>query len=126
MYRPHMGARLVPMDLRTETMAVQVPNGVESMPALSGSASVRDNRVAVTLTNPSLENPVATRIRFPQGARPSEARATILTHEDMRAGNTFDEPDTVRPAEMTVRTNRQTVQLNVPKQSVVAVEIRIT
>ena len=77
--------------------------------------------VAVRIDLPPLPVPLlegtgrlAARIRLAGGAHLREARATVLTHEDMRATNTFDRPDEVAPA-----------ALAVPKQSVVAVLLEL-
>lgn len=73
------------------------------LPGLSASASIRDRRVTLTLTNPSLDSSLSLRVRFAGGARATEARASALTHSDMRATNTFADPDEVKPAAHPVR-----------------------
>jgi alpha-L-arabinofuranosidase len=125
MYRPHMGARHVPMRVRADELTVTVQQGTAKMPALTGSASIREKRVTVTLTNPSVHAPLATRIRFAGGARASEARGTVLTHRDMRARNTFENPDEVRPASLAVNVGGDSVVVELPKQSVTAIEIQL-
>jgi alpha-N-arabinofuranosidase len=123
MYRPHMGARLAPVELRVPEMSVPAQNGTARMPAVIGSASVRDKQATVTLTNPSVDAPVAVRLAFADGASASSARGTVLTHEDMRARNTFEKPDEVKLALMPVQVERGAVSLQLPKQSVAAIEI---
>jgi len=93
------------------------------MPAVIGSASVRDKQATVTLTNPSVDAPAAVRLAFADGASASSARGTVLTHEDMRARNTFEKPDEVKLALMPVQVERGAVSLQLPKQSVAAIEI---
>ena len=68
-------------------MTVPLLEGPGRLPRLSGSASVRDQSLTVTLTNPSLQEGVVTRIRVSGGALLREGRATVLTHEDMHATN---------------------------------------
>ena len=102
MYRPHMGARHVPMRVRADELTVPIQQGTAKMPALTGSASVRQNRLTITLTNPSLDAPLATRLRLTRRRRAVEARGTVLTHSDMRARNTFENPNEVRPASLAV------------------------
>jgi len=126
MYRPHMGARLLPMEVRADEITVPVPDGVAKFPRLTGSASVREKRLTVTLTNPSVDAPLATRIRVSGGATPTEGRGTVLTHEDMRARNTFDKPREVTIAELPVKIDGATVIVHLPKHSVVAVELRLS
>jgi alpha-N-arabinofuranosidase len=99
--------------------------GAARLPGLSSSASIRDRRLTLTVTNPSLRDAVAVRARLADRGRISEARATVLTHSDMRATNTFRQPDEVKPAALAARVQSGAVELSVPKQSVVAVEVVI-
>ena len=68
---------------------------------------------------------MAVRARLAGQARASEARATVLTHADMRAANTLAQPDEVKPAPLAVRVQSGAIEFSVPKQSVVAVEVAI-
>ena len=99
--------------------------GQARLPGLSASASIRDRRLAVTLTNPSLDSSLSLRIRLAGGARASEARGTVLTHPDMRATNTFAEPEEVKPAAHPVRVAGEAMELSVPRQAVVLIECAI-
>jgi alpha-L-arabinofuranosidase len=126
MYRPHLGAQRLPMEIRVDPLTVPTRDGVAKMPALSGSASIREKRMTVTLTNPSVDAPIATRIRVAGGARPVEGRGTVLTHADMRARNTFDKPDVVRPSQLAIRIDGANVLVDLPKHSVAALELQLS
>jgi len=125
MYRPHMGGRLVPVRIGLPEVTVPLLEGSGRLPALSGSASVHDRSVTVTLTNPSLRESVVTRIRLTGGARLREARATVLTHPDMRATNTFEKPDEVLPMALAAPVSGDTAALTIPPQAVVAVSFHL-
>jgi alpha-L-arabinofuranosidase len=125
MYRPHMGGRLVPARINVPEMTVPLLEGSGRLPGLSGSASIRDKRLTVTLTNPSLQDGVVTRIRVSGGARLGEGRATVLTHPDMRAANTFDKPDEVALAPLPAQVSGDTATITIPKQAVVAVSLQL-
>ena len=125
MYRPHMGATVVPVTINLPEMTVPVLEGTAKLPRLSGSASVRDKSLTVTLTNPSLEDPVVTRIRVAGGASLREGRATVLTHQDMHATNTFDRPDEVGLAPLAVQVSGNTASVTIPKQAVAAVSLQL-
>ena len=56
MYRTHMGAQQVPVSNPVAEMNVPVLAGQARLPGLSASASIRDRRLTVTLTNPSLDS----------------------------------------------------------------------
>ena len=125
MYRPHMGGRLVPAKINIPEMTVPLLEGAGRLPGLSGSASVRGRSLTLTLTNPSLQDAVATRIRLAGGARLRECRATVLTHEDMRATNTFDQPERVAPVALQAQVSGDTTTLPIPSRAVVAVSLEL-
>src|SRR5262245_28989291 len=125
MYRPHMGARLLPMQVRVDDLSVPVQEGTVKMAGLTGSASIREKRLTVTLTNPNVNSPVSARIRFAGGARPGEGRGTVLTHSDMRAGNSFQNTNEVRPSSLPVKISSESVVVEIPRQAVVAIEIQL-
>jgi len=122
MYRPHMGARQVPVANPVAELNVPVLAGQARLPGLSASASIRDRTLAVTLTNPSTESPLKTRIRLAGGARAKEARGAVIAHEDMKAMNTFADPEKVRPAPLAVNVSGDALELTLPKQAVAMVQ----
>src|SRR6266850_4638467 len=101
-------------------MTVPLLEGSGRLPGLSGSASVRDKSLTITLTNPSLQEGVVTRLRLTGGARLREARATVLTHQDMHATNTFETPDEVGLAALAAQVSGDAATVTIPKQAVVA------
>jgi alpha-N-arabinofuranosidase len=125
LYRPHMGGRLVPLTSTIPALEVPVLDGKATLPALSGSASVQKNVLTVTLTNPSLQDAVATRIRVSGGAVLRDARARVLTHEDIHATNTFEKPDEVRLADLAASVSSDTVTLTIPRHAAVAVSLHV-
>jgi alpha-N-arabinofuranosidase len=125
LYRPHMGGRFVPAKITIPEMTVPLLEGSARLPGLSGSASVRDKSLTVTLTNPSLQENVGTRIRLSGGAGLREGRATVLTHEDMHATNTFERPNEVALTALAVQVSGDTATITIPKQAVVAVSLQL-
>jgi alpha-N-arabinofuranosidase len=125
MYRPHMGGRLVPARLEVPNLTVPVLEGDTRLPGLSGSASVRGKALTVTLTNASLQDALVTRIRVAGDAGLREARATVLTHDDMHATNTFEKPHEVGLADGEIQVSRDTATVTIPKHAVVAVSLQL-
>jgi alpha-N-arabinofuranosidase len=125
MYRSHMGARLVPVKNPFPSMTVPALAGTATLAAISCSASIRDKRLIVTLTNPSLDASLPVRIRLAGGASAIEARGQVLTHQDMRATNTFAKPDAVKPIPHPVKVTGGTIELTLEKQSVSLIDCRI-
>jgi alpha-N-arabinofuranosidase len=123
MYRPHMGGRLVPTKIDLPEMTVPLLEGSGTLPGLSGSASIRDRSLTVTLTNPSLQESVVTRLRLSGGAHLREGRAAVLTHADMHATNTFERPNEVGLTALPVQVSGDVATLTIPKHAVVALSL---
>jgi len=125
MYRGHMGARQVPVSNTVAELNVPVLAGQARLPGLSASASMRERMLTVTLTNPSLDAALPMRIKLAGGARASEAKATVLTHQDMRATNTFNDLEEVKPAAHPVKVTAGGIELTVPKHALVLLECEV-
>lgn len=125
MYRSHMGNRLVPV--KNPFPATKVPSlaGSSSLPSISCSASLRDKRLTVTVTNPSLDTSIPARIRLTGGVTALEARGLVLTHQDMRATNALTKPEEVKTAAHPVKAARDTIELSLAKQSVTLIDCRL-
>jgi alpha-L-arabinofuranosidase len=106
-----MGARLVPVKNPFPRMKVSSLAGTGSLATISCSASIRDQRLTVTLTNPSLDESLLARIRLTGGATATEARGQVLTHQDMRATNTFAKPEEVKPVAHPVKLAGDTIRI---------------
>ncbi|MGH9629705.1 MAG: alpha-N-arabinofuranosidase [Bryobacteraceae bacterium] len=124
MYRNHMQARSASIRIRSHELKVPSGNGTTTMPALSGSASVKDRALTVTLTNPSLDSGVAARIRLAAGAI-TEGRGTVLTHPETTARNTFDRPNEVKLQPLPVNIQGSSVEVSIPRHAVVSLELRL-
>jgi alpha-N-arabinofuranosidase len=125
MYQPHMGGRALPVKLRCDELTVSAAGGgTAKMPGVSGSASLRQERLALTLTNPSFDSPLSARVRLTSG-NALEARGTILTHAAANAHNTFDRPDEVKLAPMSVGLRNGAIELAIPPHAIVGLEVRV-
>lgn len=121
MYTPHMDAVNIPLGVQTHSFTDA--NGRE-VPALSATASEKNGRVTVTLTNPTLDREETVSIDLPEGVGTKVLAAEILTAPDVHAMNTFDNPDAVKTVEYKgakVEKGRLTVTL--PPVSVVSVTL---
>jgi len=102
MYRHHQGGRSLRLAVDSPEVTAEGPDGPLALPALSGSASLRDNVLTVSIVNIHAEQPVQADISFRSangGPGPASAGVYTLRHEDIHAHNTFEEPDLVRPEE---------------------------
>ena len=94
------------------------------MAQISVSASKNESGVNVTLCN--LDSRAAADVSLTlEGLSINSATGRVLTHADMHAHNTFDNPTVVQPAALTgITTNGAQVSLQLPPMSVAAVTIR--
>ena len=106
MYMPHAGATA----LRTEFMSPRVSyTRVDSQQketaanfwGLNGSASVNGKTVTLTAVNPDAKNSRETEINV-NGARIVSAQARVLSSTDIRARNSFENPNGLVPRDETI------------------------
>jgi alpha-N-arabinofuranosidase len=115
----------VPLRVRCDELSVPAGAGTVKMPGLSSSASLKNGRLTVTVTNPSLDSPLTARIRLTAGTA-AEARGVVLTNADMTAHNTFDRPEEVKLAPLVVSVRGATVEVAIPKHAVASIEVRLS
>ncbi|MBI3681266.1 MAG: alpha-N-arabinofuranosidase [Acidobacteria bacterium] len=112
MYMPHLGARVIPCRIP------EMKNG------LMGSASIKGGRVTLTLANPSLDTSFDASVQL-AGASAVEAGGRVLTDSDMRAANTFDAPERIKPAPLRVSVAGGKLAATIPPKSVASIGIRL-
>jgi len=93
MYKVHQDATLLPIDLYSE----DYNSGDSSIPQISSSASKnKDGLIHISLCNVHHERSAALDIEL-RGTVASKVTGRILTSDDMRDHNTFQEPEKVQP-----------------------------
>jgi alpha-N-arabinofuranosidase len=98
MYAPHQGNTAV----RTVFSVPNVSDAeAKGLFGLAGSCSMRDKRFVLTVTNPHVRDAQETEISIAGGPPIAGARATVLTAGDLRARNTFEQPEAVKPSSPT-------------------------
>jgi len=120
MYAAHQGAAWLPTELTCADYAF----GPAKIPGLSASAS-RDKacKIHVTLCNLNPNQPADVECRL-QGAALRRMSGRVLTAAQMKAHNTFEEPENVKPAEFkTFQPTNAGFRVTLPAKSVVALEI---
>ena len=117
MFVPHMGGRAV----RTVFSAPEVKYTRVDKPAefwgLSGSASIKDKQLTLTVTNPHLTEPRETEIAV-RGARAGQVQAQVLSMPDVHAHNSFENPTVVQPRSEQVAVASGVIRHRFPPASV--------
>jgi alpha-N-arabinofuranosidase len=94
LYRPHQGGQSLRLELDAPSVSFGNEEGAGAVPGLTGSASLKDKRLTLTVTNPHLTEAVEASIRL-RGGTAAGLTETCLTHDDPRAYNSYDEPEVV-------------------------------
>ncbi|WP_338466166.1 alpha-L-arabinofuranosidase C-terminal domain-containing protein [Novosphingobium sp. ZN18A2] len=121
MYKPWQDATVLPIDIDTPTYT----KGKFTVPAVSGSAvKGKDGKVHVGLSNADPEVANTVRIKL-DGVSESKVSGQILTAPAINSHNTFDAPNTVKPAPFTgARVENGTLVVTLPAKSVVVLELQ--
>ncbi|HKD23426.1 MAG TPA: alpha-L-arabinofuranosidase C-terminal domain-containing protein [Rhizomicrobium sp.] len=94
MFRPFQDATYLPSELETPRYAL----GTQSVPAVSLSAArTADGAIVIALVNLDPNNPMPVAAAIP-GAGARRVAGEVLTAAAMDARNTFENPDSVKPA----------------------------
>ncbi|NJD09335.1 MAG: alpha-N-arabinofuranosidase [Gemmatimonadetes bacterium] len=121
LYQVHQDAVLLPTHLEHSAYTV----GKDSVEAVTASASRdRNGRVHITLTNqdPNRSRALAIELR---GMTAAAVSGRVLTGDAMNAHNTFADPKHVVPVDFTgMRLRGNTLSVDLPPRSVVALEVR--
>jgi alpha-N-arabinofuranosidase len=97
LYQDHKDGRALRVEVESPSASFALGNERRSMPVLTASASIKNNTLTVSLTNAHATLPQEVELRF-RGTDLSDVSATLLTHDDLLAHNTFDDPAIVKPA----------------------------
>jgi len=122
MYKPHMDAMLLPIDIRSEDYA----HGDESIPAISATVSQNSaGTIHITASNvdPDRELEVIFDIRgvIPKKILPGR----VLTADQIHSVNTFENPENISPERYSgAALNDGTLTLRLPSKSLVALGIQ--
>jgi alpha-N-arabinofuranosidase len=124
LFQPHQGATALRTTIESPDVSFAVENERRTMPALTASASVKGDALTLSLTNAHATLPQEVDLELRGGGSMSEAQVHVLTHEDLAAHNTFEEPDVVRPRAQQVDVTHRV--LRVPPASVFVVNLPLS
>jgi alpha-N-arabinofuranosidase len=120
MYKPYMDATVLPIEIKSPWYAKDQWN----MPAVSGSAvRAKDGKVHVGLSNldPNQSHSISVTL---DGLNAASVSGRILTAPAMTALNSFDAPDTVKPAAFSGATiSGGVLNVTLPPKSVVMLDL---
>jgi alpha-N-arabinofuranosidase len=97
-YRAHQGGRALRTVFSAPSVSYTRNGQPASLPGLSGSASLHDRSLVLTVTNPDVREARDAEITV-RGASTATASETHLVADDIHAVNSFDAPARIAPTE---------------------------
>jgi alpha-N-arabinofuranosidase len=122
MNKGHQDAAAVPVHLieRPDRVAV----GDDGLDPLSVSASTKDGKALVSISNLALDTDTALRLDL-RGREITATRARILTADKPQSHNTTTAPDAVAPTEFAVTLRSGELSVMLPPHSFATVELEL-
>jgi alpha-N-arabinofuranosidase len=121
MFKNHQDATYLPVHLTTADYEA----GDRRVPALSVSASRRENRITLSVAHVDPTRPTLLAVDL-GGIKPLTVTGRILGESRLQADNTFDRPNAVQPARFGgVHLDGDRLQLNLPAASIVVLDIGV-
>ncbi len=102
MYAAHQGGQAVRTIFSSPTVDYDRDGKPATFWGLKGSASIQNKELVLTAVNPHVSQARETEIGV-RGATISSGRATVLTHADIHARNTFEQRNVVNPQEQDLK-----------------------
>ncbi len=119
MYQGHRGGQSLHVDFAAEAISVGAPAHARLLPFLQGSASIKHGTLTLSVVNLHGDEPVEAEMTIESAAAEQIAEAW-LSHSDLCAHNTFDQPNTLVPRHAT-----GTVRHTFPPASVSVFTVRL-
>jgi alpha-L-arabinofuranosidase len=125
MYQGHQGARAVRIDVQAPDVSFQAGGREQRIFRLAGSASRTGSKdTTLTLVHSHVSEPAGLIINL-RGGTAERVRHTILTHDQLNAQNTFEQPRTVVPRTRTLETGGPVLRCTLPPASISRFDIRL-
>ncbi|HUF03165.1 MAG TPA: alpha-L-arabinofuranosidase C-terminal domain-containing protein [Aridibacter sp.] len=124
MFAPHQGASALRTEFRSPTGSYERNGKPATFNGLSGSASVKNKTLTLTVSNPHLKESREAEIKV-RGANISSAEAAVLASDNVRDHNTFEEPNAVRLKTAIAHVNGGYAVFTFPPASVTRIRARL-
>ncbi|MGC1452127.1 MAG: alpha-L-arabinofuranosidase C-terminal domain-containing protein [Candidatus Sulfotelmatobacter sp.] len=124
MYKGHQNGTSLRVDFSSANVEYTRDGERAHFWGLNGSASQKGNVITLTAVNPSLEKPLETQIALRDRTIKSAA-GNVLAATDMHAHNSFEHPDAVMVAPLSMTVKDGCAFVAIPKASVITVELTI-
>jgi len=120
LFKVHQNATLIPLKIESKDYVFEK----DKIPSVNGSASIdNNNKIHLSLVNINPDETQTVVCSF-KGLTTKNITGQIITHKEMNAHNTFDNPDVVMPSEFSdYKINGGDIEVILPAKSVVVLEL---
>ncbi|MBE5770641.1 MAG: alpha-N-arabinofuranosidase [Clostridiales bacterium] len=120
LFKGHQGGQQRPIIYHGDSMQRE---GYDTLPEISAAASEKDGLLTLTLSNLHMTEEKIIALSAIGGKLQGKAVLSILSHPDVNACNTFENPDTVVPVAREIMLTGENDQIILPPASVAALTI---
>jgi alpha-L-arabinofuranosidase len=124
MYAAHQGGQGLRTIFSVPTIDYDRDGKTASFWGLKGSASLHDRDLTLTVVNPHVSEPRDTQVAV-RGAKLKGATATVLSHTDIHAHNTFAQKDVVTPKTQSAEVKGDILSFRFPAASVTKLSVQL-
>jgi alpha-N-arabinofuranosidase len=125
MYSGHQGGQSLRVLFDVPSIGAAETGQSSSIAHLSGSASLRDDVLTLTISNPHASKEHDSRVNI-RGAIADRVAVATLTHTDIHAQNTFDNADNVVPKLAQINVNGSSFTYSFPPASVTSFTVKLS
>lgn len=120
MYSHHQGATYIPVSLKSESYSF----GNDTIPAISGTASEKDGKVSVNLSNTNPHKSIKVTVDLSSGRVKKVTEASVLTAPAFNSVNTFENPDVVSSKSFTkYKLSKGVLEVVMPPMAIVSLAV---
>jgi alpha-L-arabinofuranosidase len=120
MYKVHQDATYIPVSIQSEDYTWES----ESFPAITGTASTKDGKVSIGISNLHASKTIPVKVDLTGGNLTGVKKATILTAPAFNSFNSWDNPAVVSPAEfIAFNLSNDLLEVQLSPHSVVVIEL---
>jgi alpha-N-arabinofuranosidase len=124
MYAAHQGGQALRAIFSSPMIDYDRDGKPASFWGLKGSASLREKELTLTVVNPHVSEPRDTQVTV-RGAKLKAATATVLSHADIHAHNTFAQRNVVEPQTASAEVRGDILRFRFPAASVTKLAVEL-
>lgn len=117
LYKQHQGGQAIRASFEADPISYPASGKSEQLFGLAGSASLKGKTLTISVVNPSATDAMESEIVL-RGGTLSGGSCQVLANSDIHAHNTFDAPETVKPAARALNASGSRTRFTFPPASV--------